>query len=154
MPNASRRKYQSGGGGAYQFELLGLKELNKALRGAGKEFKKSVSRQLRIIGNEVRDAIRAKAPIGTRSTARHKAGTLKRSVRTKVSRLSVRVVSDARAPDTRSFKGYRYGKRLEFDPQIGRPWFYPTWEAFKPRAVAKFNEVLADVQRAFSRGGS
>lgn len=148
MPSPSRRKNQSGGGGAYSFELLGLKELQKALRAADKECKQAIAKRLRVIGNEVRDSIRAKAP--------KKSGNLKRSVRTRVSRLQVRVVSDARAPDSKSFKGYRYGKRLEFDPAYGGrfAWFYPTWEAMKSEASKKFEQVLEDVVNAFSRGGT
>lgn len=150
----ARRNYSSGLANV-EIEQLGSKELQKSLRGMDKEFKKEISKDMRGVGNLVRDHIRSRTQVGRKSSPGHKAGTLRRSIKSKLSRLSVRIFSDATRVSRKYSKGYRYGKRLEFDPAFGGrfAFFYAGWIDVKDEAWQRYKAVLDKVAAAFRNGG-
>ena len=97
---------------------------------------------------------------GKARSATHSPGLLRRSTRVKVnvSWMSVSISNDARARSKKFPGGYRYGKRLEFDPKFGYTgsvgssrfaWFYPSWDAKRDQAATMFNSVIDDIAREF-----
>lgn len=150
-----------------------LKKLKRAVQDAGKDARKSVRHRLKAAGEIVQSEITSRAPVyggsygaakrravgktgskrGVRA-AKHAPGLLKKSTRLKMGSLSVAVYNDARA-FTAKWQGYRYGRRLEFDTKYAGKYafFYPGFEAGKPRAVAAISKVLDDIERDYLKGG-
>ena len=157
-----------------------VRALERGLKAAGHEAKNQLRRQLKeaglLVKNEGidpltpvykgrsysggRGARRASVEIrGSSGASRtykgsHTPGLLKRSTRVKTyANLRVMVFNNAKAVSRKWPGGYRYGKRIEFDPKFaGRyAFFYPGYEATKGRAVKLFNKVLEVAAKAYVR---
>lgn len=163
-----------------QFITAGLDKkqvdsLKRAIQDSGKEARASVRRQLKAVGTHVADEIKSRTPVhgkqsygsakrarlsigksgGTSFKQRHIPGLLRKSTRLRISSyLSVAVYNNAKAKSRSYPGGYRYGKRLEFDPKFsGRyAFFYPGWEASRDYAGWMFLKVLDDVEKTYKRG--
>lgn len=153
------------------------KEDERALKAAiarvGPTARVEVRKRLKVVGELVQKSIRSRTPVyagdkyggsgrlratgGVRSgsltvkSSRHTPGLLKKSTKLRIGRLSVTIYNDAKAVSAKYPGGYRYGKRLEFDPKFkGRfAFFYPGYEAEKAAALAMFQGVLDSVARDF-----
>ena len=155
-----------------------VKALLKALTAAGHEAKNRLRHDLKEAGLLIkREGIDPRAPVykgssyssgrgarrssveirGASGAARvykgtHTPGLLKRSTRVKTyASLKVQVYNNAKAVSRRWPGGYRYGKRLEFDPKFSgaHAFFYPGYEAVRDRAVKLFNETLKAAANAY-----
>ena len=154
-----------------------IMRLARALHEAGHEATNSVRHDLKKAGLILQKGIQGVTPVygGTayksgkgarRSTVEirgdsgatktykgtHTPGLLKRSTRVKTTRrLEVYVYNNAKAVSRRWPGGYRYGKRLEFDPAYaGRyAFFYSGAEAAWSKAHAAFNDVLENAHKKF-----
>jgi hypothetical protein len=153
--------------------------LQAALKRAGREASNEVRHGLKEAGQMIQQEIQSRTPVysgsgysGGRGARRasvtmrgasgasktykgtHSPGLLKRSTKVVTwSNLSVRVYNEAKAVSRKYPGGYRYGKRLEFDPKFaGRhAFFYPGFEAVKARAKAVFDKVLTAAHKAYVR---
>jgi len=156
-----------------EMDIDQVRALKRAISAASAEARRELRRQLRSVGMIIKESIDELTPVyqGTYSMgrrrveftlrskggetrtyrARHSPGLLKRSNRIVVGRLWVAVRNTAKAVSPRYPRGYRYGKRLEFDPKFsGRyAFFYPGYERVKGRAQAAFKSVLEAAARAF-----
>ena len=157
-----------------------VKALQKALTATGHEAKNQLRHDLKkaglLIKNEGIDprtpVYKGKSYSGGRGARRasvevrgasgasktykgtHTPGLLKRSTRVKTyASLKVQVYNNAKAVSRKWPGGYRYGKRIEFDPKLGGrfAFFYPGYEAVKDRAVKLFNETLKAAAKAYVR---
>lgn len=172
---AKRSHERTGGGGAdsfvsFTYDRQQFKALKTALRNSGPAMRRSVRARLKKAGEIVRDEIKSRTPVrggGRKATRRvsgrsggreykqtRTPGLLKRSTRIRMGTLSVAVYNNAKAASRKWPAGYRYGKRIEFDPDYdGRyAFFYPGWEAKKSQASEEFKKVLDDVAKEFGRG--
>lgn len=156
-----------------------LRILKDAVRLAGKEARRSVRSRLKSAGVIVRDEIRSRTPVhqavsygrGKRARIsvghwgassykqRHIPGLLRKSTRLKIGSMSVEVFNNAKAYSRTYPGGYRYGKRLEFDPAFGYngftgsscyAFFYPGAEAAMPQAVREIDKTLDDITRTYA----
>lgn len=152
-----------------------LAELKAAIKQVGPSARRDVRKRLKSVGLMVKSEIDARAPVyggkryGGRGRRRaigrgraeyvksgaHAPGLLRKSTRLNIKSLSVAVYNDAKAIWSKGRRGfYRYGKRLEFDPRysVRLAFFYPGWDAAKPKAGAEFDKVLDEVAAEFGRG--
>jgi hypothetical protein len=130
-----------------ELDQADLAALRKALKAAGREAGKALRRELREAGKIVQEEIRARTPV--------RSGRLRTGTKVRVfSSLSVRVYNSTKRISRKYPGGYRYGKRLEFDPQFGgrHAFFYPGYEAARDQAAEAFNRVLEDAYRAYVKG--
>lgn len=135
----------------------GMAEIAKKLKPAGEIIAKEIRRRAPVHGSYsalksgARRSKKAKRD-GAFTNKFHRPGTLRDATKVKVStRLFVRVVNTALAYSPKYSKGYRYGKRLEFDPAYASKYkfFYPGYEASKDVALAQFDTVLTEVVKAY-----
>jgi|GEM_PF-2614404 len=154
-----------------------LKALKRAIQDAGKEARRSVRARLKEAGTVVAVEIKSRTPVGrvktterkrvvgatlssrmgkggATRTAAHGNGLLKRSTKLRMGSLSVAVYNDARAVSRKYPGGYRYGKRIEFDPSYSSRYafFYPGFDASKDQALKLFDKLLDDITREYLRG--
>lgn len=150
-----------------------------ALKAAGNEAKNAVRHDLKAAGKIVVDRIQAltrvyggrsyssgrgarRASVEMRSSSgavkvykgTHTPGLLKRSTRMKTtSRLEVRIFNNAKAVSRKWPGGYRYGKRLEFDPTFSGQYafFYKGFDETRERAYALLSDVLDKARKAYLR---
>lgn len=157
----------------FQFDKSQQRAINAAIRAIGPDARKYARARLKPVGEMVAAEIRRRTPVyggrkygkgkkalrfsetfnGKQRSAVHAPGLLKKSTKVRIapSKMQVSVVNDAKARSAKYPGGYRYGKRLEFDPKFaGRyAWFYPGWAAKRSQAVAMFDNVLDDIAREF-----
>ena len=147
------------------------KYAKKRLLPAGQVVQKEIQRRTPVYGGtqyvrgkgaRVETAYRVKNKELVRFDKKHTPGLLKRSTKAAVRLhgMEVRVYNDARAgaylstrPGKSSeWRGYRYGRRLEFDPVYGGRYafFYPGYEAKKEEAYAILFRVLDDLAQEFN----
>lgn len=131
-------------------DIPGLKALSKSVRESPKEINKGIRQRLKVAGRIVVSEIARRTPRAT--------GKLQKATSARVSKgaSSVSIVNTAMERSKKYPKGYRYGKRLEFDKKSykGRyTFFYPGFEAKKDEAIAEIAKVLDDVGRKFAQGG-
>ena len=147
-----------------------VKALNKALKDTGHAAKNELRHDLKEAGIIVQKEIQSRTPVygGTayksgkgarRATVElrgesgktkvykgtHTPGLLKRSTRVRTySSLRIEVYNNAKGVSAKYPGGYRYGKRLEFDPAFKSKYafFYPGYEAARAKSLALFNKVL------------
>ena len=121
---------------ASNYDAPGAKALSAAIRGAGKDVKKSANKRLKVAGRVIVAEIASRTPV--RSGKLQKAT----SARGSSAQMTVTIRNTAK-----SKKGYRYGKRLEFDAIYkGRyRFFYPGFEAKRAEALTEMRKVLDDV---------
>jgi hypothetical protein len=148
------------GGGAGSFTVTPVLDrtqlfrLNNAVQRAGKEAQKELKAQLRQVGQVMRTEVGERVPVGSGPGG----GKLRRGTRVNVdirnNQFKVEIRNDTQAVSRAWPRGYRYGKRLEFDPRFaGRyAFWYPAWEAVKPRIRFMFDEVLEKAYKAFVKG--
>jgi hypothetical protein len=143
----------SSGQSSFLLSAPEAKAVSAAIRGAGKEARSSIRKRLKPAGEIIAVEIRKRTPRG----ATHK---LEESTRVRPGDMSVRVVNTAVAKGTKrkasKYKGYRYGKRLEFDPLFGGRYafFYPGFAAKKEEAVRELRRILDDVMHELKTGGA
>lgn len=159
---AAGRGDRSGQAG-YTVEIPDMKNLANAIRGAGPVVRREVRRQLKAAGEIVAVEIRGRTPTGSKSWRGHSPGSLRSKTLVRPGATSVRIVNTALSKSKRFPRGYRYGKRLEFDPAFGYDgsvgssryaFFYPGLEAKKGEAVARVAQVLEVAGRQFMTGGT
>ena len=139
-------------------------ELRHDLKEAGIIIQQEIQRRTPVYGGSAyssgrgarRASVTLRAASGATKTYKgtHTPGLLKRSTRVMTkSSLEVRVYNNAKAVSSRYPGGYRYGKRLEFDPKYsGRfAFFYPGYEAAKAKALALFDKVLTAAYNAYMK---
>ena len=152
----AQRQYTSPNNSGANHFLLSCPEaraLSKAIREGGKEVRSSVRKRLKPAGEIIAVEIRGRTPVG-------RTLVLKKSTRVRPGQMSVKIVNTAVARGTSSkaakYKGYRYGKRLEFDPLYGGRYafFYPGYEAKKEEAVRELVRILDDVAHELATGGT
>jgi hypothetical protein len=136
-----------------QIDKAELAAIRQAIRDSGAEVRRSVRQRLKVAGEIVAEEIRRRTPVGRHSWPGHKAGTLARKTFTRPGTTSVRIVNTALNRSKAFPRGYRYGKRIEFDPTYsGRfAFFYPGIEAKRDEAVAEIVRVLDDVARQWNQ---
>jgi len=154
---AANRGDRSGKAGV-NVDIPGLKGLAKAIRESGPEARKAIRGRMKTAGRVVVAEIARRTPVGRKSWKGHRPGTLQKATSARPGVTSVRIVNTALARSKKFPKGYRYGKRIEFDPAIGGTrytgrYFYPGFAAKKGEAIAEIAKVLDDVGRAFAQGG-
>jgi len=144
----------------YDISLALDAEQVRALKRAISSADAAARRELRAVTKEagtiVQKEIQSRTPVysGGRSKY-HKPGQLLKATKLKVGRLSVSVYNDAKAVSRKYPGGYRYGKRIEFDPSYGDfAFFYPGWAAAKERAREAFDKVLKTAYDTFMGGGT
>ena len=129
---------------AGNYDVPGAKALSAAIRGAEKDVKKIVNKRLQVAGRVIVAEIASRTPV--RSGKLQKAT----SARGSGAQMPVAIRNTAKSkPTARYPKGYRYGKRLEFDASYkGRyRFFYPGFEAKRAEALTEIRKVLDDVAR-------
>jgi hypothetical protein len=154
-----------------------ITRLARALHEAGNEATNSVRHDLKKAGLILQKAIRDITPVyhgsayksgkGARRASlefisakgnvttykgTHTPGLLRRGTQVKTTKqLSVYVYNNAKAVSRKFPRGYRYGKRLEFDPAFaGRfAFFYVGAEHAWNQASAAFNDVLENAHKKF-----
>lgn len=148
-----------------------MRELEETFKKLPKATRTEMQRELRGIGAMVRDEIRSRTPVqdasrddrrrmrqsrvgrsgGRDYDAKHRPGTLKRGTVSRLRFLRVEVINVAKRYSRKYPGGYRYGKRLEFDPAYsGRyAFFYPGYEAKKAEAVDRFRDVLDRIAKRY-----
>jgi len=128
---------------AGNYDAPGAKALSAAIRGAGKDVKKSANKRLKVAGRVIVAEIASRTPV--RSGKLQKAT----SARGSGAQMTVAIRNSAKSKPTARFPGgYRYGKRLEFDAATykGRyRFFYPGFEAKRAEALTEMRKVLDDV---------
>ena len=157
-----------------EFDKSQLAALSATLQMVSPNTQKAIWKRIKPAGQIIVDEIKRRTPVG--ATGKLKRGTGSRVGKDKT---SVRIVNTAtsspwsrpRKTDNAFFypayagspkrtatgRGYRYGKRLEFDAATykGRyRFFYPGFEAKKAEAVRELDKILEDVGRGFSIGGA
>jgi hypothetical protein len=147
-------------GGANRFTVsasidrVQLMRLNNAIQRSSKEAQKALKSQLRKVGQEFKTEVSKEIS----SKLRKRTGNLKRGTRVNTdirnNQISVEVVNKTMARSRRWPRGYRYGKRLEFDPRFGGrfAYWYPTWERLGPKVKESFDKVLDAAYKAFVKG--
>lgn len=122
-------------------QVEGVAELGRALGRIDKELRKDLNRELRSIGNNVRDAARAEAE------KRRKTGREVRGIKTSVRKFSVTIRSSAK--DTR---GRSYPLILEFDGSsepTDDAILVPTARRMMPATERAIESMLDNVLRGF-----
>jgi hypothetical protein len=124
-------------------DVAQTKALKLGIRNAGPAARKEIRAQFKAVGTIAQTEIRGRTPA--------QSGLLRRSTKLKIGTLSVKVYNDAKAVSRRYPGGYRYGKRLEFDPQFGSRYafFYPGWAAVAGRVREAFDKVLEAARKAY-----
>ena len=160
-----------------EFDQAKVNALKRAIKDVGPEARKEVRAQLKAVGQIGQRSIQERTPVyggsgyGKGKSARrasvtlhgatqsktykatHSPGLLKKSTRLKIGSLSVTIYNSAKAVSRKYPGGYRYGKRIEFDPRLGGRYafFYPGWDAVKGQARAAFGKVLEAAARAYMK---
>lgn len=134
-----------------QLDKIQMMRLNNAVQRASKEAQAELRSQLREAGQLFRTEVDKAVPV--------RSGKLKRGTRVDTdirnNQFAVTIRNKTLSkPSKRYPRGYRYGKRLEFDPDYGGKFafWYPTWEEVSPRVRRMFNTVLEKAYQAFVKG--
>jgi hypothetical protein len=141
---------------SYVLDESQVRALKRAISSADAAARRELRAVTKEAGTIVQKEIQSRTPIyaGGRDKY-HRPRQLLKATKLKVGRLSVAVYNDAKSAPTRRYPGgYRYGKRIEFDPSFGDfAFFYPGWAAAKDRAREAFDKVLKTAYDTFIRGG-
>ena len=133
-----------------EFDKSQLAALKATLQMIDPNTAKAIRKRIKPAGQIIVVEIQRRAPFRT--------GLLRKRTGSRVRDLEVRITNTALSKSTARFpKGYRYGKRLEFDAKAygGRyVFFYSGFEAKKAEAVRELDKILEDVGRGFSIGGA
>ena len=123
------------------------------LAAAGKACVRQARHDVAQAGKIIKTAIQADTPVGSAANGDKHPGLLLKSTKINVrTLLQVKVYNDAVTVSRKYPGGYRYGKRLEFDPAAGgRAWWYPGLNASKDEAMKVFWQTLEAIRKAFAR---
>ncbi len=149
-----RTSGQAGWDISLALDPMQVKALKRAISSSDAASRRELRAVTKDAGEIVQKEIRSRTPVysGGRSKY-HKPGQLLKATKLKVGRLSVEIYNDAKAVSRKYPGGYRYGKRIEFDPSYGDfAFFYPGWDAAKERAREAFDKVLKTAYDTFIRG--
>jgi len=174
----SKEGHTASEGGVYcDMDPKEVNRLLSALKESGHEANNSVRRNLKKAGTILQKGIQDITPVHDGSSYKsgkgsrratielvsakgnvktykgtHTPGLLKRSTRIKTTkRLEVWVYNNAKSVSRAFVRGYRYGKRLEFDPKFsGRfAFFYSGADHAWNKASDALNAVLEDAHKKF-----
>lgn len=139
----------------------GLAELDRALAELGPEATKVGRTALRATANEVRDAVKAAAPVGTgttKKTARNKRGDVREydygRLRDNIRTREVRARRDNSVVMAVTTGNAFWGRFLEYGTRkmTARPFFRPAWDAAQRPALDTLQDKLgAGIERTAKR---